>query len=77
MIERLLLPSAIVLAALIMATTFRFDVVPHESGSVVVHDRWTNRVTICGAVRSGDEDKAKCYRYPSASSFHSLTSSAQ
>lgn len=47
--EKLLVPGAIVLAALIVAIPFRYEVQPQgfNSGLIIVRDRWTGETKRC------------------------------
>lgn len=66
------LSGSIILAALIISTSFRYETQSAPSGALVVHDRWKNHITICGPSKSGETSEAACYHYPDAGLFDDI-----
>lgn len=59
--DRFLIPGAIVLAALIIAATFRYDVqtMGERNHIVLVQDRWTGSAKYCG----GQAGSTACFEF--------------
>ncbi|CAH2405247.1 conserved hypothetical protein [Mesorhizobium ventifaucium] len=59
--EKFLVPGAIIVAAIIGAATFRYDVLVGGASSqfVLIRDRWTGEVKYCG----GSSGTSMCFAY--------------